>query len=588
MKKIINKPETVVKEMCRGFVLANPTLEFIDKYKIVKKKNINKNKVSLISGGGSGHEPAHAGFVGKGMLDAAVCGDVFASPSQVQVYQAIKSTKSDKGTLLIIKNYSGDMMNFQSGAYLAEMDGIKVDYVKVEDDIAVQDSLYTVGRRGVAGTVFVHKIAGAAAEKGLDLPKVKRIAQKAADNVRSLGFALTSCTVPAKGTPTFDINEDEIEFGVGIHGEPGIKREKISTADELSARIVDAISKDLKLAENDEVAVLVNGFGATPLMELNLMNYAVTKELAAKNIKPVRIIIGNYMTSIDMAGASVSILKLDDELKSYLVAEVDAPSLKISADEQDVNSQDILAINENNNAKEVSFNVETDSSYADVYNNKISLNNMIYIVDKMSEIIIKNEVPFCELDSHAGDGDFGMSVAKGFKELKRQWHEVLAQAKDIGSFLEACSMVIMEYCGGASGPVWGFAFKTAGKRCEGKQEISVAEFAQMMQGAVDGIQDVGKRAFGRGAVVGDKTLIDALVPCADMWKEAVKYNCNMQNAFENGAKAAVEGADKTKEIVARMGRAGTVGERSIGYPDAGAYALGVIFTELTNSLNFKA
>ena len=196
MKKIINTPETIVREMCKGFVLANPTLEFVEKYKIVKKKNIDKNKVSLISGGGSGHEPAHAGFVGKGMLDAAVCGDVFASPSQVQVYQAIKATASDKGTLLIIKNYSGDMMNFQSAAYLAEMDNITVDYVKVEDDIAVQDSLYTVGRRGVAGTVFVHKIAGAAAQKGLELAEVKRIAQKAADNVRSLGFAFTSCTVP--------------------------------------------------------------------------------------------------------------------------------------------------------------------------------------------------------------------------------------------------------------------------------------------------------------------------------------------------------------------------------------------------------
>lgn len=176
MKKIINTPETIVREMCKGFVLANPTLEFVEKYKIVKKKNIDKNKVSLISGGGSGHEPAHAGFVGKGMLDAAVCGDVFASPSQVQVYQAIKATASDKGTLLIIKNYSGDMMNFQSAAYLAEMDNITVDYVKVEDDIAVQDSLYTVGRRGVAGTVFVHKIAGAAAQKGLELAEVKRIA----------------------------------------------------------------------------------------------------------------------------------------------------------------------------------------------------------------------------------------------------------------------------------------------------------------------------------------------------------------------------------------------------------------------------
>ncbi|WP_303996307.1 dihydroxyacetone kinase subunit DhaK [Megamonas hypermegale] len=588
MKKIINKPETIVREMCKGFVLANPTLEFVDKYKIVKKKTINKDKVSLISGGGSGHEPAHAGFVGKGMLDAAVCGDVFASPSQVQVYQAIKQTASDKGTLLIIKNYSGDMMNFQSASYLAEMDGLTVDYVKVEDDIAVQDSLYTVGRRGVAGTVFVHKIAGAAAEKGLELAEVKRIAQKAADNVRSIGFALTSCTVPAKGTPTFELGEDEIEYGVGIHGEPGIQREKISTADELAARMTDALAKDLNLTENDEIAVLINGFGATPQMELNLLNYAVTKDLAAKNLKPVRIFIGNYMTSIDMAGASVSILKLDEELKSYLSAPADTPSFKVAENEQDADITAILAMDENKTAKEVSFEVETDAVYADVVDNKISLNNMIYIVDKMSEIIIRNEVPFCELDSHAGDGDFGMSVAKGFKELKRQWHEVLAQAKDIGSFLEACSMVIMEHCGGASGPVWGFAFKTAGKRCEGKQEITVAEFAQMMQGAVDGIQAVGKRAFGRGAVVGDKTLIDALVPCADTWKEAAKYQCTMQNAFVNGAKAAVEGADKTKEIVARMGRAGTVGERSIGYPDAGAYALGVIFTELTNSLNFKA
>ena len=561
MKKIINTPETIVKEMCKGFVLANPTLEFVEKYKIVKKKNIDKNKVSLISGGGSGHEPAHAGFVGKGMLDAAVCGDVFASPSQVQVYQAIKATASDKGTLLIIKNYSGDMMNFQSAAYLAEMDNITVDYVKVEDDIAVQDSLYTVGRRGVAGTVFVHKIAGAAAQKGLELAEVKRIAQKAADNVRSLGFAFTSCTVPAKGTPTFELAEDEMEYGVGIHGEPGIRREKIATADELAHRVVEALVDDLKLADNDEVAVLVNGFGSTPLMELNVLNYAVNKELASKNLKPARIIVGNYMTSIDMAGASVSLLKLDEELKSYLVAPVDTPSLKINENEEDVDMSLVAKQDENKVVKEVSFDVETDLAYADVVDNKITLNNMIYIIDKMSEIIIRNEVPFCELDSHAGDGDFGMSVAKGFKELKRQWHEVVAQGKD--------------------------AFKTAGKVAEGKQELTVAEFAQLLQGAVDGIQAVGKRAFGRGAVVGDKTLIDALVPCADTWKVAVKQNCDMESAFVEGAKAAVAGADSTKEIVARMGRAGTVGERSIGYPDAGAYALGVIFTELTDSLNFK-
>ena len=206
MKKIINKPENIVTEMCTGMVLAYPELEFVKKYKIVKKKNINEHKVSLISGGGSGHEPAHAGFVGKGMLDAAVCGDVFASPSQVQVYQAIKATASRAGTLLIIKNYSGDMMNFKNAAYLAKEDGLKVDYVKVDDDIAVKDSLYTVGRRGIAGTVFVHKVAGAAADKGMALEEVKAVAEKAIGNTRSLGLALTSCTVPAKGTPTFFVN----------------------------------------------------------------------------------------------------------------------------------------------------------------------------------------------------------------------------------------------------------------------------------------------------------------------------------------------------------------------------------------------
>ena len=246
MKKIINKPETVVMEMCNGIAMAHPELEFLKKYKVIKEKNIDKNKVSLISGGGSGHEPAHAGFVGKGMLDAAVCGDVFASPSQIQIYQAIKATESDKGTLLIIKNYSGDMMNFKNAAYLASEDGIKVDYVKVDDDIAVEDSLYTVGRRGVAGTVLVHKIAGAAAQRGMSLEEVKTIAQKAANSVRSIGFALTSCTVPAKGTPTFELGEDEIEFGVGIHGEPGIRREKMASADELAIKMVNALLKDMK------------------------------------------------------------------------------------------------------------------------------------------------------------------------------------------------------------------------------------------------------------------------------------------------------------------------------------------------------
>jgi len=329
MKKIINSPDNVVVELCRGIVLAHPELDFIEKYKVIKKKEVNSDKVSLISGGGSGHEPAHAGFVGKGMLDAAVCGDVFASPSTIQVYNAILATQSKKGTLLIIKNYSGDCMNFDAAADMAQDDDITVEKVYVNDDVAVKDSLYTVGRRGVAGTVLVHKIAGAAAEMGKSLEEVKAVAEKVIANVRSIGFALTSCTVPAKGSPTFTLGEDEIEFGVGIHGEPGIAREKLTSADELAEKMVDKIVTDLPYKEGDEVTLLVNGLGGTPLQELYLLNNSVSGAISKRGIKIYKTLVGNYMTSIDMAGASVTLLKLDDELKALLDSPSDAPAMKV-------------------------------------------------------------------------------------------------------------------------------------------------------------------------------------------------------------------------------------------------------------------
>ncbi|SCP97979.1 dihydroxyacetone kinase subunit DhaK [Anaerobium acetethylicum] len=582
MRKIMNRPETMVIEMCNGIAMAHPELEFIPKFKVIKKREINKDKVSLISGGGSGHEPAHAGYVGKGMLDAAVCGDVFASPSQVQVYQALKATASEKGTLMIIKNYSGDMMNFQNAANLASEDGIKADYVKVDDDIAVQDSLYTVGRRGVAGTVFVHKIAGAAAEKGYSLEEVKKAAENANANIRSIGFAFSSCTVPAKGTPTFEIEDGEMEYGVGIHGEPGIQREKIISADDLAQRMVSALIKELNVVD-EEVAVLINGFGSTPLQELYVLHNAVARLLNEKNIPVYRTFVGNYMTSIDMFGASVTFMKMNPQLKELLDEESDTPAMKVSGHVKSVPYVDMRTESEEN--KEISFEMTTNKEFSKVESQKFSLYNAIYLIDKMGDSIIKHEVPFCELDSFAGDGDFGMSVAKGFKQLKREWNDILENhATNIGEFLEACSMVIMEYCGGASGPIWGSAFRAAGKKAGDRKEMTVSEFADIIQAAVEGIQKTGERSFGRGAVVGDKTLIDALVPCADEWKVSAQKGLSFKEAFENGAKAAVEGAEKTKEIVARMGRAGTVGERSIGHPDAGAFALGVIFTELSQAI----
>jgi dihydroxyacetone kinase len=328
MKKLLNDIENVANEMCEGIVKAYPELKYDSKYRIIKRKYIENDKVSLISGGGSGHEPAHAGFVGKGMLTAAVCGDVFASPSTIQVYNAILQTKSAAGTIMIIKNYSGDVMNFEAAAEMAEEEEIDVRKVYVNDDIAVKDSLYTIGRRGVAGTIFVHKIAGAAAQQGKNIDDVERIANKVIKNVKSIGFAFTSCTVPAKTTPTFQIEENKIEFGVGIHGEPGIERGDLQTSKMLAYRMCDMLVKEMDLKGKDRIALLVNGLGGTPLMELFIVNNDIHSYLNDKKINVDITYVGNYMTSLEMAGASITFLKLDEELKSLLDYSSDAPAFK--------------------------------------------------------------------------------------------------------------------------------------------------------------------------------------------------------------------------------------------------------------------
>ncbi len=586
MKKIINTPESVVSEMCHGFALAHPDVTLDEKYNVIHKKNIDQEKVTLICGGGSGHEPAHAGYVGQGLLDAAVCGDVFASPSQIQVYRAIRQTQSEKGTLLIIKNYSGDMMNFTNAMALAQEDGICVDYVRVDDDIAVQDSLYTVGRRGVAGTVLIHKIAGAAAQRGMSLQEVKAVAEDAVKNVKSLGFALTSCTVPAKGTPTFVLNDDEMEFGVGIHGEPGVRREKVATADELAVRMVDALLQELpEEGRTEGIAVLINGFGGTPLQELYLLANSVAKVLKKRSCQVERMLVGNYLTSIDMAGASVSIIGLNRQRKELLNDPCCAPALTI--DGQQLPNMEMAAENTVAHAVEVSFAKESPENWKYIKHNCITKENILYMVDDMSETIIKNEVPFCELDSYAGDGDFGMSVAKGFRQLKCEWQEIMSEhSRTIGDFLDSVSMIIMEHCGGASGPIWGSAFRAASRFAGEKETLTLREFAGMVQATADGVYRTGERSFGRGAQVGDKTLMDALIPCAQSLLKSAEEGTSVETALQLSTKAAVEGAEKTKDIVARMGRAGTVGERSLGYPDAGAHALGVVFSQLAGSLSY--
>ena len=326
MKKLINNPDQVLTESLSGFVSAHADLlELGAEGKFVRRKQLKPGKPVLISGGGSGHEPLHGGFVGHGMLDAACPGQVFTSPTPDQMLEAMQATESGGGVLLIVKNYEGDVMNFEMAAEMAECE---VARVLTDDDVAVETSTYSTGRRGVAGTMIVEKIVGAAAETGRDLAALKTLGDRVNQQTRSMGVALTSCTVPAAGSPTFQIGENEMEMGVGIHGEPGRKRVALGEAKDIAAEMIGAIRKDFGDQAKGNAIMLVNGFGGTPLMELYLMHHCVEQELAGSGITIARSLVGNYVTSLEMAGCSVTLSLVDDELLGLWDAPVHTAGLR--------------------------------------------------------------------------------------------------------------------------------------------------------------------------------------------------------------------------------------------------------------------
>ncbi|WP_138007360.1 dihydroxyacetone kinase subunit DhaK [Halalkalirubrum salinum] len=330
MKKLINNPENVVDEMLEGMLAAYPDrLRRLDGTDVlVRADGPVDGKVGLVSGGGSGHEPTHAGYIGDGMLDGAAAGQVFTSPTADQLSEMIQACDAGEGVLNIVKNYEGDVMNFETAAEMADMEGIEVEQVVVNDDVAVEDSLYTSGRRGVCGTILVHKAAGAKAAAGGDLSEVKAVAEKVIDNVGTMGTALTSCVTPDKGEPTFDLGEDEIELGIGIHGEPGTERVDVMSADEITEELTQNVLEDLALDEGQEVMTIVNGMGGTPLMELFVVNRKLQEIIGDHGLETWDSWVGDYMTSLDMMGCSITVCAVDEELKSLLSAPVDTPALK--------------------------------------------------------------------------------------------------------------------------------------------------------------------------------------------------------------------------------------------------------------------
>jgi len=331
MKKLINDPDDVVDEMLDGMVAAYPdkVRRLPDTKVLVRDDAPVDGKVGIVSGGGSGHEPTHAGYLGEGMLDGAAAGEVFTSPTADELEELVGAADSGEGVLMVIKNYEGDVMNFETAGEMVEMEGTDVAQVVVDDDVAVEDSLYTSGRRGVCGTILVHKAAGAKAAEGADLEAVQRVAQKVIDNVGTMGMALTSCVTPEKGEATFDLPEDEIELGIGIHGEPGVERTDVMSADEITEELTQNVLEDLDLDEGQEVMTIVNGMGGTPQMELFVVNRKLQEILGDHGLETWDAWVGDYMTSLDMEGCSITVCAVDEELKELLGAPAETPALTV-------------------------------------------------------------------------------------------------------------------------------------------------------------------------------------------------------------------------------------------------------------------
>ena len=580
MKKFINAPADVERQVVDGYVKAYPHKIAKAADDIVVRARPKQGRVAVLSGGGMGHEPAHLGFVGTGMLDAAVGGAVFTSPSVDRIETGVRAVaRGNKGVLLVIKNYTGDVINFKMAEQSCREDGIDVDHVIVDDDVAVKDSTFTVGRRGVAGTVFVHKCAGAAAEAGDSLPEVKRVAQKVIDNVRTMGVAIEPCTVPAAGKPGFTLADDEMEMGVGIHGEPGVRRAKMEPVDAMVDEMLGTILADLDFSGAD-VAVMVNGSGATPPYELAIVNNRVHDVLGERGINVWHTYMGPYMTSLEMRGFSVTLLRLDDELKSLLEAPADAPAwAQGSVSDQDASSAEPaarpVAAPDAVAAEPLAAGVEkpvdgamppTDPSA------ELVRRALLAVADTLDEH--KDELT--QLDMPIGDSDHGINMARGFDAVRELLGELSGESAP--TLLRRAGMTVISRVGGSSGPLYGTILRKVGAAAKKTGALTLASFAEGLEEGFSGIQSLA------GAKTGDKTMLDAMAPAIDSLKASVADGAVPAQALAEAALAAEQGAESTVPMVAKMGRASYLGERSVGHKDPGAASFAYCMAAVADSL----
>lgn len=539
VSKLVNDSHDIVQESLEGLVLLQPGLRLLeDRTTVVRADRLAQGPtdpdvpVAVVSGGGAGHEPSDGGFVGAGMLTAAVTGGVFSSPGPDAVAEAIRAVTGAAGCLLVVKNYTGERLNFRLGAELAMADGYRVETVVVGDDVFLADTEEHAGRRGLAGTVLVEKVAGAMAEQGLPLEEVLAVATEVADRVGTANLALSACTVPGETTPSFELGQDEAELGLGIHGEPGVRRIRRASADKLVHILVSRVATEKGIRSGARVAVLVGGAGATPPMELAVAARAVVRELALRRIEPVRLWAGQVMTSMDMAGISVSMLPIEDD---RVLAALDAdtstrawPGHGVAAAPQLVTVAVPAAAHDGDQPGRPDARVRA-------------------AIDAACQALLDSETELNRLDREVGDGDLGQALARG----AYAWFADPVDG-DAAHQLRHLSRLVRSEVGGTSGALYGMGLLRAAETLGGG-----GDWAAAFAAAVDGIASLGASSPGDG------TMIDALAPAVQAWPDGP----------DAVAAAARAGAESTIEGVSRRGRASYLGQRGQGHPDPGAVAV---------------
>jgi dihydroxyacetone kinase len=558
MKKFINRPEDVVEEMLQGMVMLYPGSAHLPGHKVIvcaDAEHKRNQQVAVVSGGGSGHEPAHAGYVGVGMLSAAVAGEVFTSPNSDSILSAIKAVATKSGVLLVVKNYTGDRLNFGLAAEMARSEGIPVKMVIVDDDVALKATDQATGARGLAGTVFIHKLMGAAADEGKSLADVVAAGRAAVESLATMGVSFSAGTSPAVGRPSFELGEHEMELGLGIHGEPGVVRTELQPADELTETLLTQILKHGKFGAEKRVAVMVNNLGAVTEMELAIVARHAMVFVESKGFTVERIYAGTFLSSLDMAGISISVLGVNDEWLRWLDAATTAPAWPNALKQRPGKAEVRIAAD---------IKTQVTSPPGRGAQSEIGRKTK-RTIEAACNALIDAEDELTEMDRITGDGDLGASMERAAKAVQSAVNSYTLD--DPPDTLKALGHTLRRELGGSSGPLYGVLFLRCGSVLEDVGATGLAPWAEALDQGCQAISELG------GAKPGDRTMLDALDPFVKALKNPDGKAA--REAVFSAVDAAERGVETTAQMKPRMGRSSYLGDRVLGYPDPGAKAIAI-------------